>query len=48
MKIIIQTIIMIGYVGIYPRELQILAPSVFMIIGVLIYILTEVVYNKLK
>jgi Na+-transporting NADH:ubiquinone oxidoreductase subunit NqrD len=39
---------MIGYVGIYPRELQILAPSVFMIIGVLIYILTEVVYNKLK
>jgi Na+-transporting NADH:ubiquinone oxidoreductase subunit NqrD len=39
---------MIMYVGMYPRELQISAPSVFMIIGILLYILTEATYKRLK
>jgi len=46
MKIIIQIIILIWFIGIYPRELQEKAPSMFLIFGILLYIFSGVVWNK--
>lgn len=46
MKVLLQTILLVMFCGLFPREWQQKAPTVFMITGVLFYIVIEYAYNK--
>ena len=47
-KLIIQSILIVIYIGKYPRELQTEAPSVFLILGIILFCVTGFVINKVK
>lgn len=48
MRWIIIALCLILYVGIYPRELQYGAPSIFMIFGVVLVLIIDRLINKFK
>lgn len=47
-KIVIETYIMICFIGIYPKELQQAAPTIFFILGVFLYIILEIIFKLIK
>jgi hypothetical protein len=47
-KLIVQSILIVIYIGIYPIELQVLAPSIFLIIGILLFNIVGAVVEKVK
>jgi cell division protein FtsW (lipid II flippase) len=48
LKIILEIFIMIWYIGVYPRQLKENAPSIFLIIGILLFIVLEIIFNKIN
>lgn len=44
-KIPLQTIILLLYIGKFPRELQEKTPTIFLIGGIILYIITELILN---
>lgn len=48
LKIILETFILICFIGIYPRELQTNSPTIFLLLGVLLFIILEIIFNKIK
>jgi len=47
-KLIIQLILIVIYIGKYPRELQIEAPSLFLIFGILLFFISGIIIEKVK
>jgi hypothetical protein len=47
-KLLIQLIVIVIYIGKYPRELQTGAPSVFLILGIILFCVTGFVIEKVK
>ena len=47
-KLIIQLILIVIYIGKYPRELQTKAPSVFLVLGIILFCVTGFVVEKVK
>lgn len=47
-KLIIQFILIVIYIGRYPRELQTEAPSVFLVLGIILFCVTGFVIEKIK
>jgi len=45
-KSIVQILVIIIYIGSYSRELQMLAPSIFLIIGILLFNFTGIIVEK--
>jgi hypothetical protein len=47
-KLIIQSILIVIYIGIYPRKLQTEAPSVFLVLGIILFCVAGFVVEKVK
>ena len=47
-KLLIQLIVIVIYIGRYPIELQTGAPSVFLILGIILFCFTGFVIEKVK
>ena len=47
-KLIIQILIILIYIGKYPRELQKEAPSVFLVLGILLFCMSGFIVEKVK
>lgn len=47
-KLLIQLIVIVIYIGKYPRELQKEAPSVFLLLGMLLFFLSGFIVKKVK
>ena len=48
MKYVIFSFILIFYIGMFPRGLQIGAPSIFLVLGVIMYIIYDVIWKEIE